>query len=340
MSSKQKKAGKPALVWIYLREKLPSAVLPVVFAAVFAVIFALYGLPAAAAGYPALVCVFVWAVAACVGYGSWCRRHKLMLGLKSEVTQTLDGVPAPRNQAEADERMLLEAVFREKNAVSSQLEQRYRDTTEYFGLWAHQIKTPIAAMRLVLQEEEETPAGRELAAQLQAVEQYVEMAMCYLRLDASTTDFVIRTCALDAIIRQAVKKYAAQFIRRHIRLDYTPLDVQVLTDEKGLYFIVDQILSNALKYTRPGGTIRIYMEDTALCIADTGIGIAPEDVPRVFERGYTGLNGHEDKRASGIGLYLCSRIAQQLGHTLSLTSQAGAGTTVRIGLDRPKFRAE
>ena len=125
------------------------------------------------------------------------------------------------------------------------------------------------------------------------------------------------------------------------RLNYTRIDAQVLTDEKGLFFIIEQVLSNALKYTKEGGTVSIYLEaPKTLCIQDTGIGIAAEDLPRIFECGYTGLNGRRDKKASGIGLYLCSRIAKQLGHTLSVDAQIGVGTVVRIGLARKDVRLE
>lgn len=328
------------LVGIYLKEHIPALVLLAFFSGVFALVFALYGLPVQAVAYPALICLFLGAVAAAARFARWKRRHTLLQMLRSEISETVEGLPAAGCCLEADYQALLQALHREKTDLAGRMEQKYRDTTEYFCLWAHQIKTPIAAMRLVLQEEE-SDRNRELQAQLQAVEQYVEMAMCYLRLDSSTTDFVIRTYALDAVVRQAVKKYASQFIRRHIRLDYAPLDVQVLTDEKGLFFIVDQVLSNALKYTREGGAVSVYLEaPKTLCIADTGIGIAAEDLPRIFDRGYTGLNGRRDKKASGIGLYLCRRIAAQLGHTITVESAVGTGTVVRIALDREKICLE
>ena len=133
-------------------------------------------------------------------------------------------------------------------------------------------------------------------------------------------------------MRSAVKKFSTQFIRRRINLVYEPLGKKVVTDEKWLSFVVEQVLSNALKYT-PSGTVGIYMEEpTTLCISDTGIGIAPEDLPRIFEKGYTGYNGRTDKKASGLGLYLCRRICNNLGHTISASSAAGEGTVIRICL--------
>ena len=129
-----------------------------------------------------------------------------------------------------------------------------------------------------------------------------------------------------------MKIYAKQFIRRRIRLDYKETGLTVLTDEKWLSFAIEQLLANALKYTREGGEIRIYAEGAALCIEDTGIGIAAEDLPRVFEKGYTGCNGRTDKKSTGIGLYLCRKILDKLGHGISIESEIGAGTKVKVYL--------
>jgi len=168
----------------------------------------------------------------------------------------------------------------------------------------------------------------------------VEMVLAYLRLDADSTDYVLREYDLDPIVRGAVKKFAGEFIDRRLALELRPTNARVLTDEKWLSFVLEQLLSNALKYT-PEGSISIYPEapDT-LCVADTGIGIAPEDLPRVFEQGYTGYNGRLDKRASGLGLYLCRRICRNLGHTITAQSEPGKGTTIRLDLSRKKLAVE
>ena len=194
-------------------------------------------------------------------------------------------------------------------------------------------------MRLLLQDAD-TDEQRALLEQLQSVEQYVEMVLGYLRLESPSSDYVIRNYALDDIVRQAVRKYASQFIRRKLRLEYTPLNVSVITDEKWLLFVIEQVLSNALKYTRSGSVSITLEAPKTLCIRDTGIGIAPEDLPRVFEKGFTGSNGRTDKRATGIGLYLCRRILEKLGHTIAITSEVGVGTTVRIGLAQDALEVE
>ena len=232
-------------------------------------------------------------------------------------------------------------LLRRKHAIAAQAKAAAdrADMLEYYTLWAHQIKTPIAAMRLRLQSED-SDFSRRLLTDLGRIEQYVEMVLTYLRLEGEGTDYVFREAKLDDIVRPALRRFAGEFIARRLTLDYTPTDVRVFTDEKWLSFVIEQVLSNALKYTPQGG-VSVYVEEPkTLCIRDTGIGIAPEDLPRIFERGYTGLQGRADKRASGIGLYLCRRICRNLGHTITAESRPGEGTTVRIKLEEKKITVE
>ena len=278
----------------YVKENRKALIALAVYTVVFALVFWLYRLPLGAAGYAALVCLFVLALWFAVDYRRFAARLRLL---------------------------------------------RRLELVEYYTVWAHQIKTPIAAMRLLLQDAD-TDVQRALLEQLQSVEQYVEMVLGYLRLESPSSDYVIRNYALDDIVRQAVRKFASQFIRRRLRLEYTPLNVSVITDEKWLLFVIEQVLSNALKYTRSGSVSITLEAPKTLCIRDTGIGIAPEDLPRVFEKGYTGSNGRTDKRATGIGLYLCRRILEKLGHTIAITSAVGVGTTVRIGLQQDALEVE
>lgn len=153
-----------------------------------------------------------------------------------------------------------------------------------------------------------------------------------LRLDSESSDYVIREFELDPFIRRSVKKFAGEFISKRLSLELEPSGASVVSDEKWLAFVVEQVLSNSLKYTREG-SVRIYLaEPKTLCIRDTGIGIAPEDLPRIFDKGYTGLNGRADLRASGLGLYLCRRVCRKLGHEISAVSAPGKGTEIRIDL--------
>ena len=178
----------------------------------------------------------------------------------------------------------------------------------------------------------------------------MEMVLGYLRTEDMSSDLKLSRCSLDRIIRDQIHKYAGIFVSKKLTLTYESISQDVLTDEKWLGFVIGQILSNALKYTRTGG-IRIYLEkklslDTddvsisignddcnkvenlTLVIEDTGIGIRAEDIPRIFEKGYTGVNGRDDNRATGIGLYLSNKIMGKLGHRLYITSTEGKGTKV------------
>jgi signal transduction histidine kinase len=206
--------------------------------------------------------------------------------------------------------------------------KKYRDRSDYFMMWTHQIKTPIAAMHLLI-DEEDVP---EVKDQLFRIEEYVSVVMNYLKSDDITKDFVLMEYDLDPIIEEAVRHYSSIFIRKKLKLEFTHTNRKVTTDKKWFLFVIEQIISNALKYTE-SGTIRISEENGSLVIADTGCGIAAEDLPRLFEKGYTGYNGRINEHSSGLGLYLCHKVLHALGHTIQIDSKVGAGTEVRIGLD-------
>lgn len=283
---------------------------------------------------------------------------------------------------------------------------------QYYGMWVHQIKTPIAAMRLLLQmdisefaddredenvqntdcqtqtkqEDEYTDSEedelekiylgfgelkKELSNELFQIEQYTDMALQYQRVQSETNDFVLQKVKLDKVIRESIRKYAKIFIRKKLAMHYEGTDITVASDEKWLGFIIEQLLSNAIKYTKAGsitisvctnelktgrsGISQKYDKDSKsdgnifdkiekkvdsqnksriifVEIADEGIGINAEDIPRVFEKGYTGYNGHENKTSTGIGLYLCKQAADKLGHRLEIESEEKKGTKVRVYL--------
>ncbi len=242
--------------------------------------------------------------------------------------------PAPSvGLLEEDYQALLRAVCQDRARLAAESENRFRELTDYYSLWVHQIKTPIAAIDLLLQEDD-SQAGREVEMELLKIRQYVDMVLSYLRLDSDSTDYVLREYPLDDILRQAVRKFARMFILKKITLDFQETGRTVLTDEKWLLFVVEQVLSNALKYTPSGGKIRVYGDGATAVIADNGIGIREEDQARVFEKGFTGYNGRADKKSTGIGLYLCRLVCDRLNHGISLASRPGQGTLVRLDLDR------
>ena len=302
---------------------------------IFTVSFALYGLPLGAVLYPAALCAAAGGIILLLSLRksrAVCQELSLMQHHPADLPDELPAAQSPQEQAY---QALLLALHADRQKLKSDMNARYHDMTEYYTVWAHQIKTPIAAIRLALQNED-TPLSRRLTGEVGRVEQYVQMALTYLRLGSDSSDYVIRSCALDNIVRPAVRRFAGEFIQRKIQLNYQMLNYTVITDEKWLGFVVEQVLSNALKYT-PQGSVSIYMEpEGVLCIRDTGIGVAPEDLPRVFEKGYTGYNGRSHRKASGLGLYLCREILTRLGHSVSAESQVDHGTTIRIDLRQHK----
>lgn len=222
---------------------------------------------------------------------------------------------------------------------TEQYEKESKEMQDFFALWAHQIKTPIAALNLLLQGEKQDAAV--CRQELFKIESYVEMALNYLRFEEMSNDLVLERNSLEQLVRQVVKKYAAIFIYNHISIQLEHLDYTVLTDEKWFCFALEQILSNALKYTKQG-SVKISAEESAnglkVSVKDTGIGIRSEDLPRIFEKGFTGYNGRMDKKASGLGLYLCKGVCEKLGHGISVASKEGEGTTVMITLQCEKVQ--
>lgn len=323
----------------YLKSRRRVMVALLVACAVFAATFKLYHLPLDAVLYPALLCAFFGMIALAVNFRRVRARHRRLLDAIRQAGELETGLPEPESIEEADDRALVDALRRAMNDSADRAAARYRDAIDYYTVWAHQIKTPISSMRLTLRGED-SEVSRALNTDLMRIEQYADMVLAYLRLDSESSDYVFRSCDLDEIVRRAVRRFSTEFIARKIRLEYTPLDTRVVTDEKWLGFVVEQVLSNALKYTREG-SVRIYMRAPyVLCIEDTGMGIAASDLPRVFEKGYTGFNGRGGARASGIGLYLCRRVCDKLGASIGAESEAGRGTAMLIDLHRPDVKAE
>ena len=171
------------------------------------------------------------------------------------------------------------------------------------------------------------------------MEKYADLVLTYQRLGSDTTDLVLKACDLDTVIRAAVKEYARLFILKKLILSFTPTGLTVLTDKKWLGFVIGQLLSNALKYTQTGG-VSVYAQGQRLIIEDTGVGIPPEELPRIFEKSFTGENGRAAERTTGLGLYLCRRACALLEHRISAESEVGKGTKVILDLTRPELPTE
>ena len=310
-------------------------------ALIFFLIFSLYHLPLEPVIYAVQLSIFVGIIIFSLGFSKFYQKQQTLLRLQNAIQYTIDQLPAPQDLLEKQYQELINILNETNRELSDQAETKHRDLVDYFTQWTHQIKTPIAGMRLLLQTEE-FEQKEELAMELQRIEQYVEFVLQYLRLENIHSDFTFKDYSLDDIIKQAIRKNAKIFIRKKIALNYEDLNCTVLTDEKWLLFVIEQILSNALKYTNEG-SISIYMEPTkekVLVIEDTGIGITEEDLPRVFEKGFTGFNGRIMKHSTGIGLYLCKRIIEKLSHHISIESKVGVGTKVKIDFSMKKLGVE
>ena len=229
-------------------------------------VFYLYGLPLESVGYAFVLCFALGLALFAAGYFQFLRRHRELKGLLVQIREKVLPLPPPKGLLEEDYQALLRALSSERAALALEDRNRIQDMTDYYTLWAHQIKTPIAAMRLLLQEEPRP----ELEGELLKIEQYVEMVLGYLRLGSDSTDYVFRDCDLDSLIRQSVRKYARLFILKKISLYFQATGKTVLTDGKWLSFVIEQLLSNAVKYTPEGGGVRIYGDGETLVIADSG----------------------------------------------------------------------
>lgn len=307
-----------------------------IFVAVFAIVLTLYRAAVEAVLYAALLCAVAAMIFVGLHFYFYVKKHKERLRFaENPLTMTL---PAVSSLTDQDYIRIVEKLRECYFADKTARQEERLESIDYFNTWIHQIKTPIAVMQLSLQAED-TEEHRALSAELFRIEQYVEMSLCYFRLDDSSSDLVLKNYDLDEIVRESIRKYAPLFVRKKIKLNYEPIGQTVLTDKKWLAFIVEQLLSNAVKYTERG-EITITAEDKVLKISDTGIGIAPEDIPRIFERGYTGYNGRSGRKSTGLGLYLSKKAADKLSHKLSVSSVLGEGSTFAVDMNTYDLRAE
>lgn len=320
----------------YCREHIKSVA---VFGAITAVFLAIagiydYGEVIRNMSYAAVLVAFFGVL-----FGIWdyirYRKKCIALILAVDRTEERDSVlPESRSYVESLYQEMVCAAEKEKYGLISEYDAKKQDMADYYTMWTHQIKTPIAAMRLLIQGE------KQALEELFKIEQYAEMALHYARLDSLSSDLLLQERDIYEMIKQAVKKYSILFIGSGLGFTFEEFSARAVTDEKWVTFVIEQILSNALKYTTHG-EIRIYGLDRQgrktnaqaafIVIEDNGIGIRKEDLPRIFERGFTGYNGRLDKKSTGIGLYLCKQILDRLSHTIQVESEVGKGTKVILG---------
>lgn len=363
---------------------------------IFAVLFYLYDIQQDAVIYGtqlSLVWGILWLL---IDFWKYYKRHRLLYINREQFINSAEELPEYMDSIEYDYQELVKELCQQKKDLISQNRISRKEMLDYYGMWVHQIKTPIAAMDILLQNteqilyqldekmcvgsverefnsieagEEETADSREkspdnieqshnsievskketadsrankmleiiqeampisdMKMELFKIEQYVEMALNYLRIEDISSDLSFKRYEVDSMVRQVIRKYAKIFISKKIKMNFSPTERYIVTDEKWFTFVLEQLISNALKYTKQG-QIAIYMQGNSLVIEDTGIGIPAEDIPRIFEKGFTGYNGRENKKSTGIGLYLCKNIMDKLQWNIAVTSKVGAGTKIYL----------
>lgn len=322
----------------YLKNRIGIIFVIAVCVIILLVIFFLYHLPIEAVAYALVLCGVLLVSYGVYDYIKQYKKHKILSQLSSLPENILEALSPYNTTDDRDYYRIISLLKDYQRMVKTDSDNRYSDMIDYYTTWVHQIKTPISSMYLTLQNQDNA-TSRKLRDDLFRIEQYVEMVLAYLRLDSLSTDYLFAKHSLDDIVRQSIRKFAGQFITLGIHLEYSPVNAEVVTDEKWIAFVIEQVLSNALKYT-PEGCVTIYLENnTVLCIGDTGIGISKEDLPRIFEKGYTGYNGRSNKKSSGLGLYLCKRICDNLGHSIYAVSDE-KGTTIKIDFTQYNERIE
>ena len=323
----------------YLRQRKLVIGLYLLFFAVLVLVYRLYGLPWGPAIYVCLLCGVFSVIAAVLDFYYYRKRLVQLQQLIRQADLHIGDMPVPGGAVEETYQNIIHALEHRCQKIERTSRKQREEADQYYTLWNHQIKTPIAAIRLLSQEGE--LKKQDLEQELLKIEQYVSMGLQYQRLE-KPSDLMFREYDLGELIRQVLKKIAPLFIHKKIGVSLGEIHTKVLTDEKWLSFIIEQILTNAVKYT-PSGNVEIFVKPDdpyTLLIRDTGIGIHPEDLPRIFEWGYTGYNGRLNQRSTGIGLALCRQAAELLGHRIMISSEVGKGTAVMIVLSRDALEVE
>ena len=266
------------------------------------------------------------------------RKLKHLASAARHLPEEPSALPPAASPVEGAWRELAEAYQAQTRTLEGRMREDARETADYYTLWLHQIKTPLAALNLLAESPGEMDR-RLLRQETLKIEEYAAIALDYQRLQSIHSDLHLAHVPLYPLCCQAARRLLPLFQYGQIGLTLDPFEGDALSDSKWLLVILTQVLTNALKYTPPGGHITIRQgKPGVLMIEDTGIGIRPEDQARVFDRGFTGQTGRGQEKSTGIGLYLCRRICDELGHEIALSSQVGEGTRVTLDLRRTELK--
>lgn len=335
------KQKKKLILQFYIRDYSKFVVVYVAVVLAFFSIAGLYGYQQIINNmfYAVFLTAFFGLCAACIHFFHYQKRCLQLMEILEKKSERDNSLPQDKGLIDRLYQEIICAEEQEKRGLITECDQKTQDMADYYTMWIHQIKTPIAALRLLLEQRDNQEIPKTAVEELFKIEQYAEMALHYARLDSLSSDLLFKMQDIEAIVKRAVKKYSILFIRSGLSFSMEEFDCKAITDEKWLGFVIEQFLSNALKYTTKGG-ISIYGLNAQLqkaqkdccyvVIEDTGIGIGESDLPRIFERGFTGYNGRMNKKSTGIGLYLCRQILDKLSHNIIVESKVGEGTRVLL----------
>ena len=316
----------------YIKKNLKIYLLLIVFIFIFVLIFYLYNLPFEALFYSGLLCFVAALIVSIIDFNNYRKSYIDLKYLESNILNSMEDLPRSLDIRVEYYQKIIERLHNEVEKLKIEDNKKMEDLADYYSMWIHQIKTPIAAINFLLDNEEiDVKAFRQ---ELFKIERYVEMVLTYIRLGSETSDYVITSINLDEVVRENIKKYATLFINKKIKLNYVSHETYVISDKKWLGFAFEQLLSNAIKYTKSCGEISINISESKLIIEDNGIGIYEEDLPRIFEQSFTGLNGRYEKKSSGLGLYLCKKTLDKLQHKIEITSEINKGTKVMVSFPK------
>ena len=312
----------------YLKKNTKVYILFVVFIAIFFIMFYLYNLPLEALIYTGSFCFLAALVASFSDFVNYRESYKKLKFLEKNILNDLEDLPKSLDIRIDYYHKIIEKLYEELEKLTQENRQKNTDMVDYYSMWVHQIKTPIAALNFLLDNEEVDL--KIVKQELFKIERYVEMVLTYLRLGSESSDYLIERTNLGDVTKDNIKKYAPLFINKKIKLNYVSHETMVISDKKWLSFAFEQILGNSVKYSSAGGEIKIKTCENKLVIEDNGMGIKEEDLPRIFEKGFTGFNGRYEKKSSGLGLYLCKKTLDKLGHHIEISSKVGEGTRIEI----------
>lgn len=271
------------------------------------------------------------------------KKHYEMLkrAISADGLDWVNSIPDPQNSEQRIYQELLHKLYRDANHRLDEYSMKSSEDLEFVTVWVHEIKTPIAATKLIIENSLDHPSEKvlyQIEDELDRIEDFVQMTLFYSRANDFARDYVLNSVSLDKIVNECIKREYSSITSKNLTLQLEQLEVIIETDEKWLGFIIKQLLDNSIKYSLQEKIIRIYTLSTdkemILMIEDEGAGIAKEDICRIFDKNFTGTNGRKYYTSTGIGLYLCQKLARKLGYKITVSSEYGSGTTFSIHIPK------